>query len=64
MILDPLKITLAIQSSTELHNSLFYSGHLSDCVVKCKAREWKVHKFILCDQSPFFKGALEGNFKV
>ncbi|KAK4443088.1 hypothetical protein QBC34DRAFT_386678 [Podospora aff. communis PSN243] len=43
---------------------IFESGFLSDCVVKCGDKEWKLHKVILCARSKFFKKALTGSFQV
>ncbi|KAK0653080.1 hypothetical protein B0T16DRAFT_455389 [Cercophora newfieldiana] len=48
-----------LNDSTEV----FDSGFLSDCVVKCGDKEWKLHKLLLCSRSKFFKAALTGNFK-
>lgn len=44
--------------------SLLETGNLSDCTIKCGQKIWKVHRFVICTQSAFFKGALEGHFKV
>lgn len=44
--------------------SLLESGNLADCTVVCKDRVWKVHSFLICPQSDFFKGAFTSGFKV
>ncbi|KAJ4327195.1 BTB/POZ domain-containing protein 19 [Fusarium piperis] len=46
-----------------LLHSLLYSGDFSDMTIKCRGREFKTHRAIVCSQSPFFKKALGSNFK-
>ncbi|CAJ2504189.1 Uu.00g115830.m01.CDS01 [Anthostomella pinea] len=41
---------------------LLESGFFSDVVVKCKDREWKLHKIILYRRSEYFKKALTGGY--
>lgn len=43
---------------------LYKSGRLSDLTVSCGGRKYRVHKAIVCAQSPFFDRACAGSFKV
>lgn len=44
-------------------SSLWGKEEFADCIVKCKGREWKCHKFILCLRSEWFNTALTGTFE-
>ena len=44
--------------------SLLHSGEFSDMTVSCGNRDFKVHRAIVCPQSPFFEAALKDGFKV
>ncbi|KAI1343497.1 hypothetical protein F5Y15DRAFT_412280 [Xylariaceae sp. FL0016] len=39
---------------------LFETGMFSDVTVKCKGKQWNLHKNILCTRSKWFKDALQG----
>lgn len=41
---------------------LLQTGKYSDLVIKCEAREWHVHRFIICERSKFFATACDGPF--
>lgn len=45
-------------------NSLYESGNFGDCSIVCGSLKKSLHRFVLCQQSSFSKGALEGSFKV
>ena len=41
------------------------SGDWSDFEIKCGSRTWKVHKFVICHQSGFFRKVCKASgFKV
>ncbi|KAK4502624.1 hypothetical protein PRZ48_006050 [Zasmidium cellare] len=42
---------------------LLKTGQFSDFIIKCGAREFKVHKMLLCSQSAYFRAAMGGDFK-
>lgn len=46
------------------HCSLFNTSHGSDCIIKCKDREWKLHTIILSSRSSFFSALFDGKFMV
>lgn len=43
---------------------LFLHGQYSDMTVTCQGFTFKAHRSILCTQSDFFRGAMNGHFKV
>ena len=43
---------------------ILQTGKYSDFTVKCKDHQFKVHKAIVCSQSPFFDAAVCGGFQV
>ncbi|KAH0841264.1 hypothetical protein FOPE_06597 [Fonsecaea pedrosoi] len=43
---------------------LLESGEFSDLKFLCKGDEFKVHKAIVCMQSPVIKAAIQGSFEV
>lgn len=53
----------ATSNYVALH-SLLSSGDYSDMTIRCRGREFKTHRAVVCSQSPFFKTALSSNFKV
>lgn len=55
-----LPTTLDADATCSLHLSQEYS----DLTVQCGAKEWKVHKAIVCSQSGFFKKACKGDWLV
>lgn len=40
------------------------SGEFTDFTLTCDGRDIKVHKIIICSQSPVFRAACAGQFKV
>jgi hypothetical protein len=43
---------------------LFDSGEYSDLKLVCEGREFKVHKVVVCTQSPVLAAAVRGPFQV
>ena len=43
---------------------LLQTGKYSDLVIKCGAKEWNVHRSIVCEGSNFFAAACDGPFMV
>ncbi|KAI8689635.1 BTB domain-containing protein [Fusarium sp. Ph1] len=58
----PTDSLCATSSYASLH-SLLSSGDFSDMTIRCRGREFKTHRAIVCSQSSFFKTALSSNFK-
>ena len=50
--------------ATSHHLGDFHQGKFSDITVKCREREWKLHRVILASQSKFFDVCCGGEFKV
>ncbi|RPA72592.1 hypothetical protein BJ508DRAFT_334899 [Ascobolus immersus RN42] len=48
---------------TEGNLAQLKSGDYSDLVVKCRGKQFKAHKFILCSQSEFFQACVEVGMK-
>lgn len=44
--------------------SVFESSKYSDFTIRCRGKEFKVHRIILCPRSTFFAAACDGDFKV
>ena len=44
--------------------ALLQSGQYSDLTVKCEAREWKVHRLVICPRSGFFENACKNDFEA
>lgn len=40
------------------------TGEYSDFTLKCHGHEFKLHKLVVCSQSPMIKAALQGPFIV
>ncbi|KAH7275007.1 BTB/POZ protein [Fusarium solani] len=59
----PTDSLCATSSYASLH-SLLSSGDFSDMTIRCRGREFKTHRAIMCSQSSFFKTALSSNFKA
>lgn len=43
---------------------LLASGEYSDLTLVCRGQEFRVHKMIVCTQSPMIDAALKGDFMV
>lgn len=43
---------------------LLQTGKYSDLTVKCGAKEWQLHRFIVCEGTKFFAAACDGPFLV
>lgn len=43
---------------------LLTSGEYSDLTITSQGKEFRVHRSILCSQSPFFRAALKHGWKV
>ncbi|KAG7002067.1 hypothetical protein G7Y79_00029g063630 [Physcia stellaris] len=43
--------------------NLLFTGDYSDLTITTKARNWPVHRAIICPQSGFFRAACKGGFK-
>lgn len=43
---------------------LMYSERFSDMTLVCDGHEFKVHKVVVCSQSPVLAAAVTGSFKV
>ncbi|CZT12787.1 uncharacterized protein RAG0_16492 [Rhynchosporium agropyri] len=48
---------------TSITASMFSTGKYSDLLIKCKGKEWKVHRAIVCLQSKPLTAAIDGKFK-
>ena len=44
--------------------SLYKDEKYSDLTVSCGPRTFKLHRAVVCPQSPFFEKACSGGFKV
>ncbi len=44
--------------------SVFESSKYSDLTIRCRGKEFKVHRIILCPRSTFFAAACDGEFQV
>lgn len=44
--------------------NVLHSSKYSDVVIRCKEREWKVHRAVVCSQVKFFAVACDGDYKV
>lgn len=51
-------------SFKESMKKILLSGNYTDMEIVCQGFVFKVHQNIVCSQSPFFKAAMEGGFKV
>ena len=40
----------------------FNTGRYSDFLIRCRGREWKVHRLIICNRSEYFERAANGRF--
>ncbi|KAK3659700.1 hypothetical protein LTR56_001063 [Elasticomyces elasticus] len=49
---------------TDAVKNLWKDNKHADITVICAERSWRVHKVILCAQSPFFAKACDGDFKA
>ncbi|KAI8633281.1 hypothetical protein F5Y19DRAFT_417325 [Xylariaceae sp. FL1651] len=58
-VIDDLRTTSVLSSLS----SLFLDEKFSDMTVTCKGCEFKVHRAIVCTQSPFFDKAISNGFK-
>lgn len=45
-------------------DDLFHSSKYSDLTIRCGSEMWKVHRAIMCQRSPFFAAACDGDFQV
>lgn len=43
---------------------LMHTGKYSDMTLVCAEQEFKVHKMVVCSQSPVFAAAIDGPFQV
>lgn len=43
---------------------LMRSGQYSDVTLVCQGKEFKIHKLVVCSQSPVIAAALRGEFMV
>ena len=46
------------------NHNLLQTGKYSDLVIKCGAKEWNVHRSIVCEGSKFLATACDGPFMV
>ena len=49
---------------TDRTPSLFKHRESADLTLVCGSQTFKIHSFILCPRSTFFRAAFEGGFKV
>lgn len=45
-------------------SELLQTGKFSDCTITCQGKEFKLHKVVVCAQSPVIAAALEKTSKV
>ena len=45
-------------------SELLQTGKFSDCTIICQGKEFKLHKVVVCAQSPIIAAALEKASKV
>lgn len=58
---------MSARQETEDHDfmsALLLSGKYSDFKLRCQGVEFRLHKSVVCMQSPMFAAALDGNFTV
>ncbi|KAK4958235.1 hypothetical protein LTR10_004661 [Elasticomyces elasticus] len=58
-----LNIRMAEKSLVNSVKEQYKNPKYTDLTIKCGHREWQVHKFVVCSQSPFFAKACDGSFK-
>ncbi|KAF2174016.1 hypothetical protein M409DRAFT_48911 [Zasmidium cellare ATCC 36951] len=47
-----------------LEGELYETGHHSDLTVRTSTRDFHVHKYVVCEECPFFAGAIRGQWKT
>ena len=55
---------MSLHATPHSYADLLRSEKYSDLVIKCQDEEFKVHKAIVCSQSPVLAAACDGEFKV
>lgn len=45
-------------------SQLLESGKYSDMTLECQGHKFRVHKMVVCSQSPVLAAAMDGNFQV
>lgn len=53
-----------VSAGSSVNANLLRTGQFSDLTIKCGNYNFRVHKNILCTQSPYFMSACTGGFKV
>lgn len=57
-------LTLQSDDLVTRHRNMLEMGEYSDLTIVCEEKELKVHRYILCHASRFFKAACENDFIV
>lgn len=50
--------------SSQIYLTLLESGNYSDLIIDCQGTEFKVHRVLVCPQSPMIDAAVSGQFEV
>lgn len=55
---------MSAMSQNSVLAQMMQSGEFSDLKFVCNGHEFKVHKAVVCAQSPVIKAAIQGGFEV
>lgn len=57
-------VAMDLQGPASILHQLLHSGDYSDLTLTCQGEVFKLHKAVVCPQSPVIATAVRGNFKV